>query len=163
MANYLEQLVSEWYEYQGYFVRKNILVGKRKKGGYEGELDVVAFHPEKFHLVHVEPSMDALSWKIREKSYKKKFKAGKKYIPKLFAGVKIPDNIDQIALFGYMGKNHRQSLAGGKVVTVMEFLKDICSNIKSNHTATNIIPEQFPLLRTIMFMNEHRKDIFQEE
>ena len=27
-GNYLEQLVAEWYEYQGYFVRRNVLVGK---------------------------------------------------------------------------------------------------------------------------------------
>ncbi len=162
MANYLEQLVSEWYECQGYFVRKNILVGKRDAGGYEGELDVVAFHPGEFRLVHIEPSMDALSWAKREKRYEKKFKAGLTYIPTLFPGMKIPDRIDQIALFGFMGKNHRQSLAGGTVVTLMELLKDICDYAKSHVTASNIIPEQYPLLRTIMFMTEHRKDIFQE-
>ena len=44
-ANYLEQLVAEWLEYQGYFVRRNVLVGKRAAGGYECELDVVAFNP----------------------------------------------------------------------------------------------------------------------
>ncbi len=38
MANFLEQLVAEWYEHQGYFVRRNVQVGKRTKGGYEGEL-----------------------------------------------------------------------------------------------------------------------------
>ena len=41
-SNFLEQLVAEFYEYKGYFVRRNILVGKRAKGGYECELDVVA-------------------------------------------------------------------------------------------------------------------------
>ena len=25
--NFLEQLVAEWYEYQGYFVRRNVMVG----------------------------------------------------------------------------------------------------------------------------------------
>jgi hypothetical protein len=163
VANYLEQLVSEWYEFQGYFVRKNILVGKRKKGGYECELDVVAFHPEKFHLTHIEPSMDASSWELRKKRYEKKFKAGKKYIPGMFAGMNIPVNIDQIALFGFMGKKHRQFLSGGKVITIAELLRDICDNTKSYRTATNIIPEQYPLLRTIMFMTEHRKDIFQDK
>lgn len=58
-SNYLEQLVGEWYEYRGYFVRRNVLVGKRAKGGYDCELDVVAFHPAKHHLVQIEPSMDA--------------------------------------------------------------------------------------------------------
>ena len=62
MANFLEQLVAEWYEFRGYFVRRNINVGPRARGS-ESELDVVAFHPTKRHLVHIEPSMDAHSWK----------------------------------------------------------------------------------------------------
>lgn len=61
MVNFLEQLVAEWYEFRGYFVRRNVRVGPLVKGGHESELDVVAFHPEKKRLVHVEPSMDAHS------------------------------------------------------------------------------------------------------
>lgn len=60
--NFLEQLLREWYEYKGYFVRNNVLVGKLDKGGYATELDIVAFHPETKHVVHLEPSMDADSW-----------------------------------------------------------------------------------------------------
>ena len=160
MANYLEQLVSEWYEYQGYFVRKNVLVGKRAKGGYECELDVVAFHPEKKLLVHIEPSMDADSWTKREERYKKKFNAGKKYIPKLFKGITLPSNIHHIALFGYMGRNHKDKLAGGVVVTVSELIKEIVSDLKNNKTASNIIPEQYTILRTIMFISEHKNFIY---
>jgi len=52
--NHLEQLVAEWYEYQGYFVRRNVHVGKRSNGGWECELDVVAFNPSEKHLVHIE-------------------------------------------------------------------------------------------------------------
>jgi Holliday junction resolvase-like predicted endonuclease len=68
-VNFLEQLVAEWYEYQGYFIRRNVRVGKVPGGGYECELDVVAFHPETKHLVHVEPSTDAGSWEERERRY----------------------------------------------------------------------------------------------
>jgi hypothetical protein len=70
--NFLEQLIAEWYELQGYFIRKNVLVGKRDRGGYECELDVVAFHPSKRHLVHIEASMDASSWAERERRFDKK-------------------------------------------------------------------------------------------
>lgn len=39
MANsHLEQMVAEWYEYQGYFIRRNVLVGRRDRGGFESEL-----------------------------------------------------------------------------------------------------------------------------
>jgi hypothetical protein len=34
-------------------VRRNVQVGKRPKGGYECELDIVAFHPEQRALVHL--------------------------------------------------------------------------------------------------------------
>jgi hypothetical protein len=78
MANFLEQLVSEWLEYQGYFIRQNVKVGKLPKGGWEGELDIVAFHPVTRHLVHYEPSTDADSWARREERFEKKFDAGKK-------------------------------------------------------------------------------------
>ena len=61
--------------YRGYFVRRNILVGKRDKGGHECELDVVAFNPETQRLVHVKPSMDANTWVVREARYAKKFEA----------------------------------------------------------------------------------------
>ena len=61
--------------YRGHFVRRNILVGKRDKGGHECELDVVAFNPETQRLVHVKPSMDANTWVVREARYAKKFEA----------------------------------------------------------------------------------------
>lgn len=84
--NYLEQLVAEWYEFQGYFLRRNINVGKRDRGGYECELDVVAFHPQKRHLVQIEPSMDADSWPKRELRYAKKFEAGENTFQSYSAG-----------------------------------------------------------------------------
>ena len=39
-VNFLEQLTAEWFEYRGYFVRRNIKVGKRQKGRHDCELDV---------------------------------------------------------------------------------------------------------------------------
>tara|TARA_Y100000031_G_scaffold109654_1_gene120679 strand:+ start:140 stop:469 length:330 start_codon:yes stop_codon:yes gene_type:complete len=108
LPNFLEQLVAEWYEYQGYFVRRNVMVGRRDKGGYEGELDVVAFHPERRHLIQLEPSMDAHPWAKREARYKKKFEAGGKYIPGLFPGIRIPKEIDQVAVLGYASKKTHQ-------------------------------------------------------
>ena len=112
-ANHLESLVAEWYEFRGYFVRRNVQVGKRPKGGYECELDVVAFHPEQRKLVHVEPSLDSDSWAKRDLRYRKKFVAGRKHIPGLFPGIPIPGHIEQIALFVYGGGEGRTQLAGG--------------------------------------------------
>jgi hypothetical protein len=75
--NFLEQLVAEWYEINGYFVRRNVRVGKLAHGGHEGELDVVAFHPEQKRLVHIESSMDGDTWDRREERFVRKFRVGR--------------------------------------------------------------------------------------
>ena len=110
--NFLEQLVAEWYEYRGYFVRRNVPVGRRTKGGYECELDIIAFDPVSQHLVHIEPSMDAESWEKRERSFRKKFDAGLKYIPSLFPGLDLPQKIEQISIFALASRVNHPTLAG---------------------------------------------------
>jgi hypothetical protein len=118
--NYLEQFAAEWYDLQGYFVRTNVLVGPRAKGGYECELDVVALNPQRQQLVHLEASMDTSAWKIRERRFQKKFAAGRKYIPRLFSGLETPTEIDQIALLGFASRKNRSSLGGGRLLLVSE-------------------------------------------
>ena len=160
--NHLEQLVGEWYEYSGYFVRRNILVGKRVKGGYDCELDVVAFHPASGHLVQIEPSLDAHSWEKRAARFKKKFAAGRKYIPALFSGVTVPDTIDQIALFVFASNAHVKELAGGRVATAAEFYSDIIRGLRGKKVAKEAVPEQFPLLRTMQYCLEYERQLFHE-
>ena len=160
--NHLEQLIAEWYEYQGYFVRRNVLVGKRSKGGYECELDIVAFHPGKKELVHIEPSLDADSWTKREMRYKKKFEAGRKYIPKIFKGLDIPKDITQCVVLVFASKANHPELAGGKVVLVEEILRDMARELHDKKVSSQAIPEQFSLLRTIQFMVHYHDRIFQE-
>lgn len=155
--NHLEQLTAEWYEFRGYFVRRNVQVGKREKGGYECELDVVAFCPNRQHLVHVEPSMDANTWAVREARYAKKFAAGAKYIRDVFTGIDLPEHIDQIALMGFASNANVKTLAGGKIVTSAQFLAEITEQIGGLKIASAAIPEQYPLLRTLQFAYQHRK------
>ena len=157
--NFLEQLAAEWYEFNGYFVRRNILVGKRSAGGHECELDVVGFHPEKGHLVQIEPSMDADGWDVREKRFKKKFDAGQKYIPALFSGFDLPDKIDQIALLGFAGKKHPRFIGGGKVMVTQELLPEILAKIKEYNDENRSIPEQFVILRTLQMVVTNSKYI----
>ena len=157
--NFLEQLIAEWYELQGYFIRKNVLVGKRARGGYECELDVVGFHPGKKHLVHLEASMDASSWSEREKRFKKKFKAGKKHIPELFKDLDIPRNIDQIVVLVFASKQNRDTLAGGKLILGNELLEEIFSDLQHRSIYSRTIPEQFPILRALQFVAQYRKEV----
>jgi hypothetical protein len=158
--NFLEQLTAEWYEYQGYFVRRNVHVGKRPDGGWECELDVVAFHPGKKHLVQIEPSMDSNSWPKREERYTKKFEAGRRHIPKLFAGIEIPEHIEQIALFGLGSKTNNPTLAGGTVWLVGDLLAQIVGTLRQKRVEREAVSEQFPLLRTIQFVCQHEQALF---
>lgn len=131
------------------------MVGKRARGGYECELDVVAFEAKTERILHIEPSMDADSWAKRERRYKKKFDAGRKYIPELFDGLLHGDlHLEQIALFGFGGKS-QATLAGGKVMHVSEFLKEIADKLSSRTIARAAVPESFALLRTVQFTLEH--------
>ena len=162
-VNHLEQLVGEWLEYNGYFVKRNVLVGKRPAGGYECELDVVAFNPVTKHLVHVEPSSDMNSWAIREARYEKKFKAGKDFIPELLPGNDIPDKPEQIALFFFGSKANHEKIAGGRVMLVSELYQEITLGLRGKRVKKNTVSEQFPFLRTIQQCLEYESLLFQQQ
>jgi hypothetical protein len=151
MVNFLEQLVAEWYEFQGYFVRRNVRVGPRPRGGHAGELDVVAFHPGKNHLVHVEPSMDALGWAEREQRYKKKFELGRKYIPKLFQDFELPAEIEQIALLVFGSSRNRPKLGGGRLLMIGDLMLKIQSELSQRRIDSSAVHEQYVILRSLQF------------
>lgn len=147
---HLESLIGEFYDWQGYLVKKNTKVGKRKLGGWEMELDIVAFHPHTQHLIHLEPSIDADSREKREVRYRKKFEAGKKFIfTEVFTWLDAATPLEQVAIFISHPKG-RDTLAGGKIVSVDELVSDIRAEVmKSGRMIQHAIPEQFPLLRTM--------------
>lgn len=150
MSNHLEQLTAEWLEHRGYFVRQSVLVGPRPKGGYEGELDIVAVNPTTGHLIHVECSLDADSWTKRETKFSQKFERGRRFVPSLFAGLDIPSQLDQVALLLFAGEV-RTEIGGGRVVRVADFVSEITSHLAKYHPARSAVPSGLPLLRTLQF------------
>lgn len=146
--NHLETLIKQYYEWKGYIVRNNVKVGRLRHGGWEGELDIVAYHPATNHLLHLEPSVDAHPWEMREKRFKKKFEAGKKYIHKdVFPWLDPETPIEQIAV---LITSSRKKLGVGAVISIDELVKSIKTEIaKIGIMAKHAIPEQFDLLRTI--------------
>jgi hypothetical protein len=150
-GNHLEDLVAEWYEWNGYFIRRNVQVGKRPKGGYECELDVVAFHPKHKRLVQIEPSLDGDSWAKRQERYTKKFDAGRRHIPNLFGGLDLPTDIEQIAIFLFAGKSPPPTIGGGKIVPFRTFMNDVLAAVRLRPLTSAMIPEQYGLLRTLQF------------
>ena len=146
---HLESLIAEFLEWQGFVVRTNVKVGKLKHGGWEMELDILGYHPTTHALVHYEPSIDALSWEKREARYKKKFEAGKKYLPDVFPWLSSETPLQQIAVFISHPKG-RDQIAGGIIVSIDELMARIRAKVTaSGIMAANAIPEKYPLLRTL--------------
>ena len=146
--NHLETLICQFYEWQGYLVRGNVNVGRRSRGGWEGELDVVAYHPVSEHLIHIEASLDPYSWDKKEVRFKKKFQCGKKHIYKVVPWLKKTSiKLDQVAIIVSSG---RDKIGGVRVESVDDFMGRVKERIKAEGVMRRkAIPEQYGLLRTI--------------
>ena len=158
-SNYLEQLAVEWYEYRGFFVRRNVPVGQADGGGAGAELGIVAVAPGESRIVHLEASMDAHSWEVREQRFARKFAAGRAYLPDALGDFGHACDLAQFALVALgSGVNH-PTLGGGKMLTLGEFLVEILADLRAGEGATMTVPQQFPMLRTLQFVSENGKAI----
>jgi len=158
-TNYLVGLVSEWYEYQGFLVHRNVSV-KNAAGNGSMDLDVIAMHPAQNQFVHVEASMDSDSWQKREQRFRRKFRAGGMYIDGLASGMKKKPEVRQIALLVYARKARRKTLGGGELILMPQFLYEIIEVLAHRRVEKQIVPEHLPLLRTLQFVTEYREDLF---
>ena len=159
--NFLEELVAEWLEYNGYIVKRNERVERLAKGGYKGELDVVAFNPVTNHLTHVEAEGAPESWKDRECKFRRKFEVGDRYTKALFKGLTIPDEIEKKAVLYGSKKNHR-TIGGGQVVPVKDYLLEILRELKNTSFTSQVVPEKYPILRVLHTVT-HDWEYFVEE
>ena len=159
--SFLEQLAAEWYEFAGYFVRTNPRARKRAKGGWDVELDVLAYDPENRELLHIEASGDANSWQERKDRFmKRKFILTRSEYESI-VGASV-GAIKKIALVGWSDttKAELNWAPDIDVVLIPEFLRGVCANLKRRNFAREAVPESFPLLRAIQlalaFNNEGR-------
>ena len=148
--NFLEQLTAEYYESMGYFIRTNVRFGPRKKGGYDGEMDVIAYHPESSTLLHIETSMDADSWEMRYKKFEKKFNIAGLYYRKIFK-FEIK-NIEQMAIVGLSVPKKQPSLWNiVRVNYIPNFIQEITDYLSQYSPLNHAISESYPLLRAMQF------------
>ena len=148
--SHLEELIAEYYDWQGYLVKRNIKVGRLAHGGWQMELDIIAYHPHSGHLMHVEPSIDAHSWETRGKRFSKKFDAGKEHIfSEVLTWLETTTPIDRVAVLVSHPRG-RDTIAGGRIKSIDEQVAEIRNKIgELGIMAKNAIPEKYPLLRTI--------------
>lgn len=150
--SHLEDLLCEYYEWQGYVVRRNVKVGRLRHGGWKGELDIAAFHPKTGQLLHLEPSIDAHSWAKKKERFEKKFRAGREYMfTEVFPWLPPKTPLRQVAVLVTRGT--RSDLAGGEIWTIDEITREIRQAVtERGRMASDAIPEQFRLLRTVQLV-----------
>jgi hypothetical protein len=148
--SHLETLIAEYLEWQGYLIKRNIKIGRRPNGGWEMEIDVIGFHPQQARIVHYEPSIDAMTWGVREERYEKKFTTARKYMfRELFPWLPTSTSVEQFAVF-YNHPKGRDYIAGAKIVSIDELMSEIRATvIQRGPMIKNAISEQYPLLRTL--------------
>ncbi|MBI1292372.1 hypothetical protein GC173_14220 [bacterium] len=151
--NHLEQLVSEWLQFNGYFVRTSVLVGRRAKGGYDGELDVVALNHATGHALHVECSLDALSYERREPRFAAKFERGRRHIGDVFPASLLTSPLDQVALL-HFGSSARGKIGGARIVSGKDFVQEILNGLRGTSSAKSAVPTVYPLIRTLQLAQE---------
>ena len=160
--DYLEQLAREWYEYLGYFVRRDLWVGLEANGSYECQLDLVAYHPLHRHLVHLEPSLDLLPASEKERHFQLKFDAGKKYLHRMF-GHPAGLHVEQIALVLGTDHDHPHTIGGGRVLLLSELLAGIINRLVEIDPTSALVPEQWPIIRTLQFAAAYRARLWVTE
>ena len=148
--NFLEQLVSEYYQHRGYYVRVNVRALKRLQGGWDGELDVLAFHPQNNELIHVEPSWDSHKWDKREARFRKKFRYTKKMYEDILG---LPINkLRQRAITGGTLKIPKNTDWGSiEVLTVPMFISEVKTYLLDKRPSEKVIPENLLCLRSMQF------------
>lgn len=148
--NFLEQLANEWYSYKGCFVRSNIKFDKRAIGGYDGEIDVVAFNSIDNTLVHIEASMDADSMETRIVKFNRKFRLNIDAYNEL-----LQTNATAIRKLAVVGTSKTRIEFGNEIehITVPDFVNEITVRLKDIDPMKAAVPEGLPLLRAIQFSN----------
>ena len=146
--NFLEQLVAEWYEFLGFFVRTNARGPTPSAGGFT-ELDVLVLKATEKELIHIETSGSAESWESLKKRTIKKFRYSQKDYEKL-SGIKGVRVLKQ-AIMG-LSYNPRWSdeelrEEGIKVIPNQRFINEVCNGILERVPRGRIVPDSFPILK----------------
>ena len=148
--NFLEQLAAEWYQFKGYFVRTNVKFGRRSRGGWKGEMDVVAYNPSTQEFLHIETSTDANSPKVREERFTRKFRDARGHYRELFPFK--GEKLKQIAVVGFTSARTPLNFGDGiEIISIPDFIRKITQELQEKNPAQDAIPETYPLLRAIQY------------
>lgn len=146
--NFLEELVAEWYSYQGYLITTNRKFGRRPNGGYEGEIDVLAWGPRERRLIHIECSTDADRLVGRVRRFQRKFYTASQHYKEIL-DIDF-HSVRQLAIVGF--SSTRIDFGDGIVhQTVPELIKEIHACVSEKDPMSRAVSEKMPLLRALQY------------
>jgi hypothetical protein len=143
-VNTIEQVIAEWYDLKGYFIRRNIIRPSPHRG--QSDLDLVAFHPNTKHMIHIEGSTEVPrgGWTAVKTKMEKKFALDRTYLETLYPNLPVEQ------LFVYYKQVPDEQLYGGiKVLAFPDLLIEIRTYLETHRLEEKKIPEGFPLLRVL--------------
>ncbi len=161
-TNHLESVIAEYYELQEYFVLRNIKISPRDgKGGYDSEIDILAYKPIAEEVIHIETSLDTDSWERRLERINNKFRHAEAYVERRF-GKNVAKNMKHefVLVYGAItDKNEFLEKKNAQIRLAEDVFKEIVEWVKREHPRNDraLIPEQYPNLRTIQFVNYYFK------
>ncbi len=149
-TNFLEELVAEWYEYNGHFVRRNVWYGNGPKGGRKGDMDVLAFNPKRKVFVHVEADGSSDKLSIVLKRLGNKFGTATSHYAQFVRGFKV-EKAAVVTAVAAIKKNCKlpKNMNAVTIMTCSELTVKIIKVLKGKNPNNAVIPESWPLLRAI--------------
>lgn len=64
----------------------------------------------------------------------------------------IPNEIEKIALFAYGNNKKDETIGGGQVVPVKDYLIGILRELKNTPIMSRAVPEKYPILRVMQMI-----------
>jgi len=92
----------------------------------------------------------------RERHFRSKFDAGRKYLHRMFVG-EPPVEIEQIALILGDVAAHPHTIAGGRLLSVTDLLTSILQHMARSDAAAAIVPDLWPVIRTLQLVASVRQ------
>jgi len=142
--NVFEELAAEWYEFQGYCVRKNVTYGKGRSGGIGIEMDLIACRLGS-DPVHLESTVTSGPTAIEK--LKKHFTEAKEAYREVLNVA--PCKVKQKAIVFSAKDRSKLEDDGVEVMSKDEFMKTIVEAMEKKNLSTDSVPHSLPLLRVV--------------
>lgn len=152
MEKFLLQLACEYYQFMGFFIRRNLKFGEFKLSENSGEIELLAYNYKENILFHFETAQEVGTWDNKIAKLTKKFNEAELYYSDYVNTTDI--QIQRVSVIG-TGEGSIENIkqfekkTRSKLLNIKEFLKHIKVEVMKHDPYKELMPEGYPLLRAI--------------